>query len=226
MSRAWLRESQFLNCVAFVLTYDVSFGNAARARIQWLEQIIRDRLPDVDLNDGPQVNMRSEQTLPTNINDQTGASPSRSPATPSSSILQQPRESGLLKRTADVSNMSDHDESFPEKAHSVAVDLGMLSLNADSSQNHYLGSSSGLLFANLIGASPRARDSPSAQETRSQSFVLEDEPLIEPARRSFAVHYRALHQVLRQARANAFCHCRITADRSFRICQRRRKQFF
>lgn len=114
-----------------------------------------------------------------------------------------PRESGLLKRTAEVSNISDHDESFPEKAHSVAVDLGMLSLNADSSQNHYLGSSSGLLFANLIGASPKARDAPSAHETSSQSFMLEDEPLIEPDRRSFALHYRALHQLLRQARANA-----------------------
>lgn len=196
-----------------MLTCHVSFGNAARARIQWLEQIIRNRLPDVDLNDGPQVNMRSDQTLPANINDQTAASPSRSPATPSSSTLQQPRESGVLKRTADVSNMSDHDETFPEKAHSVAVDLGMLSLNADSSQNHYLGSSSGLLFANLIGASPRSRDSPSAHESTSQSFVLEDEPLIEPARRSFILHYRALHQYLRQVRAGSLRLHRMASDR-------------
>lgn len=94
--------------------------------------------------------------------------------------------------------MSDHDETFPEKAHSVAVDLGMLSLNADSSQNHYLGSSSGLLFANLIGASPRSRESSSVRETASQTFTLEDEPLIEPARRSYVLHYRALHQFLRQ----------------------------
>lgn len=190
-----------------VLTLDGSFGNAARARIQWLEQIIKDRLPDVDLNDGPKVNIQSDQALPTHINDRTSASPARSPATPSSSTLQQPRESGLLKRTAEVSNISDHDETFPEKAHSVAVDLGMLSLNADSSQNHYLGSSSGLLFANLIGASPRARDSPSAHETSSQSFMLEDEPLIEPARRSFTLHYRAQHQFLQKARANAVCLC-------------------
>lgn len=166
--------------------------------------------------------MRSDQALPTNINDQTGASPSRSPATPSSSTLQQPRESGQLKRTAEVSNMSDHDESFPEKAHSVAMDLGMLSLNADSSQNHYLGSSSGLLFANLIGASPRSRDSPSVNETRSQSFMLEDEPLIDPARRSFAQHYRALHQFLRQARPNSFCLCRINPDRSLEFAQKGR----
>lgn len=186
-----------------MLTCDGSFGNAARARIQWLEQIIRDRLPDVNLNDGPQVNMRSDQTLPTHTNDQTGASPSRSPATPSSSTVQQPRESGLLKRTADVSNMPDHDETFPEKAHSVAVDLGMLSLNADSSHHHYLGSSSGLLFANLIGASPRARASPSVHETESQSFTLEEEPLPEPARRSHALHYRTLHQFLRQVRTTA-----------------------
>lgn len=209
-----------------ILTRNGSFGNAARARIQWLEQIIKERLPDVDLNDGPQVNIQADRALPTHINDQTGASPARSPATPSSSTLQQPRESGLLKRTADVSNISDHDESFPEKAHSVAVDLGMLSLNADSSQNHYLGSSSGLLFANLIGASPRARESPQAQETSSQSFILEDEPLIEPARRSFALHYRALHQSLRQAWPHAIYLCRMSADRSLESAQKGRSNSF
>lgn len=163
-----------------------------------MEQIIRDKLPDVDLNEGPQVNMRSDQALPAQVNDQAGISPTRSADTPSSSTLQQSRESGPLKRTADVSNMSDHDETFPEKAHSVAVDLGMLSLNADSSQNHYLGSSSGLLFASLVGASPRSRESFSLRETGSRSFALEDEPLTEPAHRSYALHYRALHQFLRQ----------------------------
>lgn len=143
--------------------------------------------------------MRSDQPLPTHVNDQAGVSPTRSADTLSRSTLQQQsRESGPLKRTADVSNMSDHDETFPEKAHSVAVDLGMLSLNADSSQNHYLGSSSGLLFANLIGASPRSRESSSVCETGSRSFTLEDEPLVEPAHRSYALHYRALHQFLRQ----------------------------
>ncbi|POS75508.1 hypothetical protein DHEL01_v206102 [Diaporthe helianthi] len=176
-----------------------NFGNAARARIEWLEQIIRDRLPDVDLNHGPQVNMRSDQPLPTHVGHQAGVSPTRPADAASSSNFQQPRESGLLKRTADVSNMSDHDESFPEKAHSVAVDLGMLSLNADSSQNHYLGSSSGLLFANLIGASPRSAESSSVRDTGSRSFTLEDEPLLEPAHRSYALHYRALHQFLRQS---------------------------
>ncbi|KAK2599443.1 hypothetical protein N8I77_011197 [Diaporthe amygdali] len=173
-----------------------NFGHAARARIQWLEQIIRDRLPDIDLKDGPQVDMRSDQTVASHINNQTGTPPARSPATPST--FQQSRESGLLKRTAEVSNISDHEEAFPEKAHSVAMDLGMLSLNADSSQSHYLGSSSGVLFANLIGASPRTNDSSSAHDTGSRSFMLEDEPLIEPARRSSALHYRALQSLLRQ----------------------------
>ncbi|KAF5689538.1 pyrimidine pathway regulatory 1 [Fusarium circinatum] len=58
------------------------------------------------------------------------------------------------KRSAEASGHSDQDESFPERAHSVAVNLGMLSLNIDFPQKHYLGSSSGLLFTNLIGASP------------------------------------------------------------------------
>lgn len=63
------------------------------------------------------------------------------------------------KRSADTSMRSDRDDSFPERAHSVAVNLGMLSLNSDSPQKHYLGSSSGLLFTNLLGASPSSAGS-------------------------------------------------------------------
>jgi hypothetical protein len=65
-----------------------------------------------------------------------------------------------LKRPAEEPSETI-DASFPERAHSIAYNLGMLSLNSDSSQRHYLGSSSGLLFTHLIGVTPSSAGSPS-----------------------------------------------------------------
>ncbi|KAF5547600.1 pyrimidine pathway regulatory 1 [Fusarium phyllophilum] len=121
-------------------------------RIRWLEDIIKERLPDVDLRAGPQVDSSSDPTVPSQderITEDADISISSIPPVPTVS----------RKRSAEVSGQSDQDESFPERAHSVAVNLGMLSLNIDSPQKHYLGSSSGLLFTNLIGASPPSVES-------------------------------------------------------------------
>lgn len=54
----------------------------------------------------------------------------------------------------------------------MALNLGMLSLNSDSSQRHYLGSSSGVLFTNLIGASP---SSTSAHSTPAPCGPVQEE---------------------------------------------------
>jgi hypothetical protein len=43
-------------------------------------------------------------------------------------------------------------DAFTDEARSVALDLGLLTLNSDSRQTHYLGTSSGRLFTRLIGA--------------------------------------------------------------------------
>jgi hypothetical protein len=135
-----------------------SFSKAARARIQWLEAVIRERLPDVDLSEGPQVEILAEvppKPLSKSSNQHAEERPEASSnfeepaATSSANNFRQ-----AMKRTHEAVNHSDHEDSLPEGAHSVAVNLGMLSLNSDSSQRHYLGSSSGLLFSNLIAASP------------------------------------------------------------------------
>ncbi|RBA20603.1 hypothetical protein FPRO05_08050 [Fusarium proliferatum] len=129
-----------------------NFVSAARERIRWLEDIIRDRLPDVDIRSGPQVDPSSDLTAPSQderIPEDADITISSIPPAPTIS----------RKRSAEPSGQSDQDESFPERAHSVAVNLGMLSLNIDSPQKHYLGSSSGLLFTNLIGASPPSVES-------------------------------------------------------------------
>ncbi|KAL4951879.1 hypothetical protein BDW69DRAFT_185997 [Aspergillus filifer] len=63
------------------------------------------------------------------------------------------------------------------EARSVAMDLGMLSLHSDSRQKHYLGSSSGLFFTNLIGAHADALSSPSSTVTGpSQSHQKRSRP--------------------------------------------------
>lgn len=57
------------------------------------------------------------------------------------------------------------ERSFDQDARSVALELGLLSLNSDSRQRHYLGSSSGRFFASLFLA--RKPATTSATDTSS-----------------------------------------------------------
>ncbi|KAJ3959506.1 hypothetical protein N0V92_003892 [Colletotrichum tropicale] len=111
-----------------------------------------------------------------------------------------------LKRPAEAAGSYDHDEQFPDRAHSVAMNLGMLSLNSDSSQKHYLGSSSGVLFTNLIGASPSSAGS-------TPAALLEDVQAQGPSSEWYDTsvptdiskqYNRSLHIFLRQVRLIAF----------------------
>lgn len=54
--------------------------------------------------------------------------------------------------------LPDQDGLFAGRARTISTNLGMLSLGSDSHQKHYLGSSSGLFFSDLIGASPSDQD--------------------------------------------------------------------
>lgn len=100
-----------------------------------------------------------------------------SPGDAEQSVARQASQRGQLKRSAEISSPSDHRESFPEQAHSVAVNLGMLSLNSDSPQKHYLGSSSGLLFTHLIGASPSSTVSTTAASIDASADPWHDDSL-------------------------------------------------
>ncbi|KAF5550745.1 pyrimidine pathway regulatory 1 [Fusarium mexicanum] len=168
-----------------------SFVSAARERIRWLEDIIKERLPDVDLRSGPQVDPSSDPTAP--------AQDERIPEDADisiSSVL--PVSTISRKRSAEASGHSDQDESFPERAHSVAVNLGMLSLNIDSPQKHYLGSSSGLLFTNLIGASPPSVEStPQGPQGDKYAGELEwsDDVVAQDQNRKY---YQELYNLLKQ----------------------------
>ncbi|KAL4926351.1 transcription factor domain-containing protein [Aspergillus undulatus] len=122
------------------------YATRCHARIQWLEQQIKALDPDFDLSQGPQL------------------APSSSDAASDSSHPREPQPISTRKRPyAAVQASNSNEVSAPTpaaEARSVAVDLGMLSLHSDSRQKHYLGSSSGLFFTNLIGAQANALASP------------------------------------------------------------------
>lgn len=174
-----------------------SFVSAARERIRWLEDIIKERLPDVDLRSGPQVDASADPTAPSQderIPEDADVSTSSIPPVPTVS----------RKRSAEASGQSDQDESFPERAHSVAVNLGMLSLNIDSPQKHYLGSSSGLLFTNLIGASPPSVEStPQGPQGDKYAGELEwsDDAVAQDQNRKY---HRELYNLLKQVSPSAY----------------------
>lgn len=82
----------------------------------------------------------------------------------------------------------------------------MLSLNSDSDQKHYLGSSSGVLFTNLIGASPSSAGStPVAliDDVQAQGPASEWHDSTVPSNIS-QEYNRALHVCLRQVRMQLF----------------------
>lgn len=85
----------------------------------------------------------------------------------------------------------ESDASLPvsASARSVAIDLGMLSLQSDSRQKHYLGSSSGLLFTKLMGLDNASSPAQSTSSTR----------LLAPLRVSDEI-YRALYSQLQRVR--------------------------
>jgi hypothetical protein len=177
-----------------------SFSQVAQARIQWLEDIIRERLPDVDLTDGPSVDLAANpRTSGPGIQSHHGTFLNTSEEPPQS---RNHAADLSLKRRSESTSSPSHQEAFADRAHSVAVNLGMLALNSDSSQKHYLGSSSGLLFTHLVGASPSSEGSTpgtttsddALQQDPSDSFLLA--PTSEnPRRRQRLLVLQKLRQV-------------------------------
>ncbi|CAG7922426.1 unnamed protein product [Penicillium olsonii] len=113
------------------------FAIKCGARIQWLEDALRSLNPDFDLTQGPRVNMEFIETL------------SSRESHPNETSIRE--EESVNKRSHSTMEDSEVGSPLSIKARSVAIDLGMLSLQSDSRQQHYLGSSSGLLFTKLVG---------------------------------------------------------------------------
>ncbi|KIW08195.1 hypothetical protein, variant [Verruconis gallopava] len=135
------------------------FAVMARARIHWLEQEIKRISPNFDTSNGPAVDFRFMENYepPSNLDqviEAVGPSePSTAPRSDQISRSIQDYGSPGHKRSLPRENEQESERPLSEEARSVAFDLGMLSLNSDSRQTHYLGSSSGRLFTSLVGFS-------------------------------------------------------------------------
>ncbi|TID06575.1 Positive regulator of purine utilization [Colletotrichum higginsianum] len=205
-----------------------NFASAARARIQWLENIIIQRLPDVDISQGPQIDAFPDPkgsvsggggfggcigvgggVAAEHDDDAASTASLRSGRRESSQkpagrplSLGPPQRIGLKRPAEAVDPSFDPEEQFPDRAQAVAMNLGMLSLNSDSSQKHYLGSSSGVLFTNLIGVTPSSAGSTPATllddvQAQGPSSEWHDAPSCAPGNVS-QQYNRSLHIFLRQ----------------------------
>ncbi|CAI7676131.1 unnamed protein product [Penicillium palitans] len=114
------------------------FAVQCGARIQWLERTLRSLQPDFDISQGPQVNQEFIVTLSSSQEISPNEASSRG-------------DISNNKRSHSATEESEVGSPLSVKARSVAIDLGMLSLQSDSRQQHHLGSSSGLLFTKLVG---------------------------------------------------------------------------
>lgn len=138
------------------------------ARIKWLEQNLATLCPEFDLSQGPNVNADFMETLNVpqdRLNTRDVASISQRRISEPPSHDETLEDTVTNKRPYSVME-SDADSPLSAKARSVAIDLGMLSLQSDSRQKHYLGSSSGLLFAKLMGLDNEIRPEQGASQTR------------------------------------------------------------
>ncbi|GCB25013.1 positive regulator of purine utilization [Aspergillus awamori] len=114
----------------------------------WLEQQIKLLNPDFDLTKGPSVNLgENELTLQSS----SGVLDCSNAVTMLETETQSRDKPATRKRPYDLVEDPETDQTPRAEASSVANAFGMLSLHSDSRQQHYMGSSSGLLFTKLIG---------------------------------------------------------------------------
>jgi len=139
-----------------------SYTASATSRIAWLEDIIRTQLPHVSINDGSFFTAATQPEAPIPSYIPSGQPPvlsepiggsqaelrSVSTEAAQSSSRLDPR--GRKRPLSNLYAPENRETSVEQDTRSVALDLGLLSLNAESRQVHYLGSSSGSLFASLL----------------------------------------------------------------------------
>ncbi len=158
-----------------MVTHAHSFSADCIRRIQWLEEIIQTQLPHVDLGAGPPLDGSTKAAF--SFAQPRPIAPSPTPFVPTSenneSSFPNSHEANnttghpLLGGPTDQSPQPDCWESPPgdsdiaDEVRALAQSLGQVSLHADSRQTYYLGTSTGILFAHLIGASSSGYRDPS-----------------------------------------------------------------
>lgn len=159
------------------------FAVQCGARIQWLERTLRSLQPDFDISQGPQVNQEFIETLSSSQEISPNEASSRG-------------DISNNKRSHSATEESEVGSPLSVKARSVAIDLGMLSLQSDSRQQHYLGSSSGLLFTKLVGLDSEMQ---SPRETVALNGIVQSRrsPLRIPTEKLKSI-YKNLSKVMTQ----------------------------
>lgn len=118
-----------------------AFVADAHARLEWLEDLVRTRLPYIDLDAGPPVSGNSD--------DAASYQPEQSRGTATSIADNNLASAPSTKRPLDQAS-GDHGPSVSKRARRMAANLGLFSLNPNAMQAQYLGSSSGSFFADLL----------------------------------------------------------------------------
>jgi hypothetical protein len=154
----------------------------AKARIQWLEDVVRTHLPSFDLNGGPQVDF---EPLASDDNRSTTSAPPIMHAT--STLSTTLKGNSPNKRPHTTLDDKYPAETLTSDAQSVALDLGMLTLNSDTRERYYMGSSSGLYFTHLLQNQPSSGEFP--QPPRYRQHVAKH------AKEDFATIHQALRFV-------------------------------
>ncbi|UCK59386.1 hypothetical protein AFCA_002202 [Aspergillus flavus] len=191
--------SRVLMSMAGIMDYpshESIFITRCHARINWLEQKLKEIDPQFDLSEGPAVDMTSadETTIPRRPAISTnGAGQERAHAP--SPVLES-AEHPLVEATTSSKRSYSMAEG-PEMEQPIFVELGMLSLHSDSRQKHYLGSSSGLLFTRLIGIDSE-RSSTASPELVSTSSRSGHRRRLAPGRSQSREAYQALYDRLRE----------------------------
>lgn len=101
------------------------------------------------------------------------------------------------KRTFSHVDVREPPRQFTDEARSVANDLGMLTLNSDSRQTHYLGSSSGRLFTSLMGM-PQTPSSTGTSATTPPTSSASVKSRLFSYSKSVKESYRNLYALLRR----------------------------
>lgn len=186
-----------------------SFASSAKARISWLEGIVCQHVPGFDLNSGPKVDLGyvnpisgdAEQSLEPIIPDASGAQGLTTMTAPplstssESTLLERPQQRSSLKRSFSFGGESEKERPSRDEVHSVAVDLGLLSLNVDSRHSHYLGSSSGILFTRLIEAEYKTS---TKSEIDSEMETATGDKQLHRRARPIKKKYQSLYEKLRK----------------------------
>lgn len=172
------------------------FLTDAQARLDWLENIVRTQLPDVDLSSAPR---KPEEPLPGADNAQNDEENDEGRVLePTNTTFASSSSASGTKRGAEAVGLASSGPAL-KSARRMAMDLGLFSLHPNASQAHYLGSSSGSLFANLMRLSdPSYLDnlSGTADDSSDVETEGENEALREGGRDNALSHSHSQGEVM------------------------------